>query len=156
MRIEIVWLLSILGTVAGLYGISKGEEKQSGRPLITVSRVIDRLRTLDGLETLALGRMPYSAFLEATGQQGEDNPDVHVLCGDGVLIGYVRHCDAFEQIAVTLEETEGVLAVYFRESTLQKLLIHHVELSADDVRIESRGQLGQLLGVTRRLVSLYS
>lgn len=156
---EILWLISLLGIAAGFYGGSRATANDPLRPPITVSAVRARLKAVTEAKEATFIRVPIGTpMLKKAGLEqmvDEDAPDIHILRGEGLLIAYAVRGDKGhreEQVAVSLDETRGTIALLFHGATLRKVTIEGIEFKDDLIPRAIRADLGTILRLARLLI----
>jgi len=144
-------LLEVVGLLAGIYACSGIVEERSQRAPISVALVVSRLDALVEADDTSMTRIPHTVLTTSLGQDEVDDPDLHLLRGSGVSLGYFRR-EGREHVAVTLPETAGLVACFFEDGTLTKLILDHSEFEGDRVPPEMRAELGTLLKYARLIV----
>jgi len=156
---EILWLVTLLGIAAGFYGGSRATANDPLRPPITVQGVVTKLKAVTEAKGTNFILLPVgAALLRKAGLEAiadEQAPDVYIVQGEGILVAYAVRGEKGhreEQVAVTLDETRGTIAVRFHGATLKKVTIEGIEFEDDLIPRTIRADLGTLLRLARLLV----
>lgn len=160
---EILWILTIFGILAGFYGGSRATIGDPLLPPITVPLVLTKLKEVTEDKDSSFKRVHYTTLLKGTGLEGtrgeDEDPNLYIFQGKGVLVAYTDKGEKGhrqEQVAVALEETRGVLAVYFDRATLKRVVIDGVEFGDELIPLNLRPGLGSVLRLVRLIVRDHS